>query len=136
MPLLSESMKGERYAVNYTILVLIFLIFIASIVFFFRAQKNLARIQSAKGLTIVNMEGIFLPFRYDKLFAKLKEAGISSYKIRKDNLISQASLTKMKNGTGSIDTRTLERICALLHCQPGDIMEYVEADAAEPGEKT
>ena len=77
-----------------------------------------------------------MPFCYDKLFAKLKEAGISSYKIRKENLISQAALTKMKNGSGSIDTRTLDRLCSLLHCQPGDIMEYVEDDAAETGENT
>ena len=33
---------------------------------------------------------------------------------------------KMKNGDGNIDTRTLERLCSYLHCQPGDIMEYVE----------
>lgn len=67
-----------------------------------------------------------MPFRYDKLFALLKERGISTYKIRKENLISQAALTKMKNGEGNIDTRTLERLCELLHCQPGDLMEYVE----------
>lgn len=67
-----------------------------------------------------------MPFRYDKLFALLKEKGITSYKIRKENIISQAALTKMKNGEGNIDTRTLERLCAVLGCQPGDIMEYVE----------
>ena len=67
-----------------------------------------------------------MPFKYDKLFALLKERGITSYKIRKDNIISQAALTKMKNGEGNIDTRTLERLCAVLQCQPGDIMEYVE----------
>ena len=67
-----------------------------------------------------------MPFKYDKLFALLKEQGITSYKIRKDNIISQAALTKMKNGEGNIDTRTLERLCAVLHCQPGDLMEYVE----------
>lgn len=67
-----------------------------------------------------------MPFSYAKLFSLLRERGITTYTIRKDNLISQAALTKMKNGTGSIDTRTLERLCALLHCQPGDIMEYVE----------
>ncbi len=67
-----------------------------------------------------------MPFKYDKLFALLKEKGITSYKIRKDNIISQAALTKMKNGEGNIDTRTLERLCAVLECQPGDIMEYVE----------
>lgn len=72
-----------------------------------------------------------MPFRYDKTFALLKEKGITTYNIRKDNLISQAALTKMKQGKGSIDTRTLERICALLDCQPGDLMEYVPDTAAE-----
>ena len=65
-----------------------------------------------------------MPFKYDKLFKLLKEKGISSYKIRQENLNSQAALTKMKNGTGNVATRTLERICKLLNCQPGDIMEY------------
>lgn len=72
-----------------------------------------------------------MPFKYDKLFELLKEKGISTYKIRKENLISQAALTKMKNGDGNIDTRTLERLCAVLHCQPSDIMEYVDEDSAE-----
>lgn len=74
-----------------------------------------------------------MPFKYDKLFALLKERGITSYKIRQENIISQAALTKMKNGGGNIDTRTLERICAYLHCQPGEIMEYVpnEESASE-----
>ena len=67
-----------------------------------------------------------MPIKYDKLFTPLKEKGISTYKIRKENLISQAALTKMKNGSGNIDTRTIEKICSLLECQPGDIMEYVE----------
>lgn len=67
-----------------------------------------------------------MPFKYDKLFELLKQKGISTYKIRQENLISQAALTKMKNGEGNIDTRTLERLCKLLHCQPGDLMEYVE----------
>lgn len=67
-----------------------------------------------------------MPFKYDKLFNLLKKRSITTYRIRKENLISQAALTKMKNGDGNIDTRTLERLCALLQCQPGDIMEYVE----------
>lgn len=69
-----------------------------------------------------------MPFKYDKLFELLKEKGITTYRIRKDNIVSQAALTKMKNGEGSIDTRTLERLCSVLHCQPGDIMEYVEEE--------
>lgn len=72
-----------------------------------------------------------MPFKYDKLFNLLKEKGITTYKIRKENLISQAALTKMKNGEGNIDTRTLERLCSILHCQPGDLMEYVEDTEGE-----
>lgn len=67
-----------------------------------------------------------MPFKYDKLFELLKQKGINTYKIRQENLISQAALTKMKNGEGNIDTRTLERLCSLLQCQPGDLMEYIE----------
>lgn len=67
-----------------------------------------------------------MPFKYDKLFELLKIKGVSTYKIRKENLISQSALTKMKNGDGNIDTRTLERLCAYLKCQPNDIMEYVD----------
>lgn len=70
-------------------------------------------------------------FKYDKLFVLLKERGITTYKIRKDNLISQAALTKMKNNDGNIDTRTLERLCSLLHCQPNDIMEFVDDSTEE-----
>lgn len=70
-------------------------------------------------------------FKYDNLFVLLKERGITTYKIRKDNLISQAALTKMKNNDGNIDTRTLERLCSLLHCQPNDIMEFVEDNPEE-----
>lgn len=70
-----------------------------------------------------------MPFKYDKLFELLKKKGITTYRIRQDNLISQAALTKMKNGDGNIDTRTLERLCAVLNCQPGDIMEYVEEES-------
>ncbi len=69
-----------------------------------------------------------MPFKYDRLFALLKERGITTYRIRKENIISQAALTKMKKGEGNIDTRTLERLCHYLGCQIEDIMEYVEED--------
>lgn len=66
-----------------------------------------------------------MPFSYAKLFSLLKEKGYTTYKIRKENLISQSALQKMRTGEGSIDTRTLERLCKVLECQPGDIFEYV-----------
>ena len=63
--------------------------------------------------------------KYEKLFVLLKEKGFSSYRLRKEKLISQSTLQKLRTGDGIIDSRTVERLCALLDCQPGDIMEYV-----------
>ena len=67
-----------------------------------------------------------MPIKYDKLFALLKEKGYSSYRLRQEKLIGQATLQKLRSGEGIIDSRTIERLCKLLNCQPGDIMEYVE----------
>ncbi|NLB82497.1 MAG: hypothetical protein BWY15_00502 [Firmicutes bacterium ADurb.Bin193] len=66
-----------------------------------------------------------MPIKYDKLLALLKEKGYTTYKIRKDNLISQSAWQKIRTGSGDIDTRTISRLCSVLNCQPGDIMEYV-----------
>lgn len=65
---------------------------------------------------------------FDKLKALMDERGITSYTLKKDNIIGQATFKKIKEG-GDIDTRTIAKLCELLNCQPGDIMEY------EPDEK-
>lgn len=69
-----------------------------------------------------------MAIKYDKLFKLFEEKGITTYRIRKENIVSQGTLTKMKNGSGSIDTRTIDKICRVLNCQPGDILEYVPDD--------
>ncbi len=39
--------------------------------------------------------------------------------------VSNVNLSKMKNGRiSAIRFSTLESICEVLHCQPGDILEY------------
>ncbi len=43
----------------------------------------------------------------------------------RDNGISPGIVNKMKTGKGDVSTATIERICELLNCQPGDIMEYI-----------
>jgi putative transcriptional regulator len=70
-----------------------------------------------------------MAIKYDKLFALLKEKGYSTYRIRQEKLIGQGTLTALRNGTGGLDAKTLDRLCAVLKCQPGDIIEYVERDA-------
>ena len=66
-----------------------------------------------------------MPIKYDKLIALLKEKGYTTYRIRKENIMSQSAWQKILTGTGDIDTRTIKRLCEVLNCQPGDLMEYV-----------
>ena len=54
--------------------------------------------------------GECMSIKYDKLFALMKEKGLTSYKIRQENIISQGALTSLR----------------ALQCQPGDIVEFVD----------
>ena len=67
-----------------------------------------------------------LPIVYNKLFQILKDRGKTMYDLRKDKVIGTATLEKMRKAEGHIDTRSIEKLCEYLKCQPGDIMEFVE----------
>ena len=46
--------------------------------------------------------------------------------------LTQANLSILKNNKAkAIRFSTLESICEVLHCQPGDILEYVEDSKEE-----
>lgn len=66
---------------------------------------------------------------FEKGLALLKEKGYNTNKIRKEKIISESTLQNMRTGTkgrsGGVDSKVVDRICALLSCQPGDIMEYI-----------
>lgn len=61
---------------------------------------------------------------YDKFFTLLKAKKITTYYIRKNKVVSEATLHSMRKGN-TIQTDSLCRVCCLLECQPGDIMSYV-----------
>lgn len=65
-----------------------------------------------------------MPIKYDKLLRLLEEKRYTSYRIRKEKILGQATLTAIKNGTGGLDHRSISKLCEVLNCQPGDIMEY------------
>lgn len=65
-----------------------------------------------------------MPIVYNKLLTLMKEKGVTSYTVKKDNIIGQASYKKIKE-SGDIDTRTISKLCKYFDCQPGDILEYV-----------
>lgn len=66
-----------------------------------------------------------MSIKYDKLFALMKEKGLTSYKIRQENIISQGALTSLRAGK-SVTMDTIEKLCKALQCQPGDIIEFVD----------
>ena len=57
------------------------------------------------------------------VLAALKDAGYSSYKIRKEKLLGEATLQKIRNGE-PVSWDNIATICRLLKCQPGDILKY------------
>ncbi|MBQ6873874.1 MAG: helix-turn-helix transcriptional regulator [Clostridia bacterium] len=63
-------------------------------------------------------------YKIDVLSA-LKAAGYSTYRIRKERLLGEATLQKIRNNE-PVSWENISTICKLLNCQPGDIMEYVE----------
>lgn len=68
---------------------------------------------------------------YQKLFDKLKEEGWSFYRVRQENLIGQGTLTRLRNQSGGLDSKTLDKICRTFNCQPGDLMEYIPDKGSE-----
>ena len=65
-------------------------------------------------------------YKIDVLQA-LKNAGYSTYKIRKQNLLFESTLTKIRKNE-IVNTDNLNILCKLLKMQPGDILEYIQDD--------
>lgn len=63
-------------------------------------------------------------FKIDVL-AALKAKGYSSYKMRKERLMGEATIQQLRKGE-LVSWESIGRICAMLDCQPGDILEYGE----------
>lgn len=62
------------------------------------------------------------------ILAELKKRGYSSTRIREEKLIGQSYLQQMRHGE-LVSWKTLDMICSLLDCQPGDLIEYVREPA-------
>lgn len=61
---------------------------------------------------------------------KLKEAGYSTYRLRREKILSEGTLQKLRSGNTSIALESLNTICNILRCQPGDILEWVPEDSS------
>ncbi len=66
-----------------------------------------------------------MPMKYKfNIIAALKEKGYTSNKIRNEKIMSESTMQKFRTGE-MVSTDNITRLCKLLNCQPGDILEYV-----------
>lgn len=61
-------------------------------------------------------------YKIDVLMA-LKEAGYRQIRLRKEKLLAQDTIQKLRKGE-MIGMNSLTTLCELLDMQPGDIIEY------------
>lgn len=57
----------------------------------------------------------------------LKEKGFTSYRLRKEKLLGESTMSKLRNN-GLPSWGELDMICHLLQCQPGDLVEFVQEE--------
>lgn len=55
----------------------------------------------------------------------LRAAGYSSYKLEREKLLHKMTVQKLRRGE-LISYAALDRVCTLLNCQIGDILEHTK----------
>lgn len=67
-------------------------------------------------------------YKFDVIQA-LKDKGYNTNRLRKEKLLAEGVIQSLREGK-AISFVNLDKLCQLLECQPGDIIEYVEEDRA------
>jgi putative transcriptional regulator len=57
----------------------------------------------------------------------LKEKGYTTYALRKEKLLSESTIQKLRVGEG-VAWDNLETLCKLLDCDISDLLEYIKED--------
>ena len=58
---------------------------------------------------------------------ELKQKGYTSYTLRKEKLIGESTIQKLRGGL-PVSWENLETLCKLLDCDIGNILEYIKED--------
>ena len=64
-----------------------------------------------------------LKYKIDVLEA-LKAKGFTSYRIRTDKIFGERQMQQLRSGE-IVSHACIAKLCELLNCQPGDLLEYV-----------
>ena len=63
--------------------------------------------------------------RFDKLWKVMEQKNISTYHLREQCGIDSKTIRRLR-ANENMETKTLNKICAVLNCKLEDIAEYVE----------
>lgn len=59
------------------------------------------------------------------ILQELKNAGYSSYRLRKEKILSESTVQRIRDNSATITLESLGVICNILRCQPSDLIEWV-----------
>ena len=62
---------------------------------------------------------------FDRLWKQMEQKGISTYYLREKAGIDSKTIRRLR-ANENMETKTLDRLCAVLKCRLEDIAEYVE----------
>jgi len=62
---------------------------------------------------------------YDKLWKTMKKKGVSTYALREKHAIDVTTVQRLRKNM-NVQTKTLDRLCAVLDCRVEDIATYVK----------
>ena len=61
---------------------------------------------------------------YLNILQKLADAGWTSYRIKKEKQLPGGVIDRLREGR-PVTTETLDTVCRLCECQPGELLEWV-----------
>lgn len=65
---------------------------------------------------------------YKDILPKLLQAGYTTTRLRREKILSQSVLSKLR-ANDPVGLAIIDKLCSMLSCQPGDLMEYKDGTA-------
>ena len=59
------------------------------------------------------------------ILARLKDKGYTTSRLRKEKVFGEKTMQDFRKNA-VIPYKTIDKLCKLLECQPGDLLEYVD----------
>lgn len=67
-----------------------------------------------------------MPIQYKiNVLEALKSAGYTTYRLRQEKILGERVIQQIRSGE-IVSWKTIDTICSLLRCQPGDIVMYLD----------